>query len=69
MPIQYLQWQVRKDGFETAEAGEWGANLFDATSDMSFALFEKDKTPSGMVWVEGENSLFGCQGWATACLR
>jgi serine/threonine protein kinase/formylglycine-generating enzyme required for sulfatase activity/cephalosporin-C deacetylase-like acetyl esterase len=55
MPIQYLQWQVRKDGFETAEVGEWGANLSEASSDMSFALFEKDKTPSGMVWVAGGN--------------
>ncbi len=55
LPIQYLQWQVRKDRFETAEAGTWGANIFDASSEMSFALFEKDKAPSGMVWVEGGN--------------
>ncbi len=55
MPIQYLRWQVRKDGFETSDTGTWGAETFDASSDMSFALFEKDKTPSGMVWVEGGN--------------
>jgi eukaryotic-like serine/threonine-protein kinase len=47
IPFQYLQWQVKKDGFETAEAGA------PATSEMSFALIEKGKVPSGMVWVEG----------------
>jgi eukaryotic-like serine/threonine-protein kinase len=53
MPVQYLQWQVKKDGFETAEAGLWGADLDEASSKMSFALVEKGKAPSGMVWVEG----------------
>jgi formylglycine-generating enzyme required for sulfatase activity/cephalosporin-C deacetylase-like acetyl esterase/predicted Ser/Thr protein kinase len=53
MPIQYLRWQVKKDGFETAEAGLGAADLFETSSEISFALFEKGKTPSGMVWIEG----------------
>jgi eukaryotic-like serine/threonine-protein kinase len=53
MPLQNLQWQVKKDGFETAEAGLLGADLLEASSEMTFALVEKGKAPPGMVWVEG----------------
>jgi eukaryotic-like serine/threonine-protein kinase len=55
MPVQYLQWQVKKEGFETAEAGLWGADLFEASSEMTFTLVEKGKSSFGMVWVEGGN--------------
>jgi formylglycine-generating enzyme required for sulfatase activity/dienelactone hydrolase len=52
MSIQYLQWQIRKDGFETVEVGR-GVSVFGPSLNLSFALFEKGKAPSGMAWVEG----------------
>ena len=52
MPFQFARWQIRKEGFEPVEVGTWGASLFRRSSDLNFTLFQKDKTPPGMVWVE-----------------
>ena len=52
MPLQFLRWQVRKEGFEPVEVGSWGAFLLKKSSELHFTLFERGKTPPGMVWVE-----------------
>jgi formylglycine-generating enzyme required for sulfatase activity len=53
MPLQFLRWQVRKEGFEPVEVGSWGAFFLRKSSELHFSLFEKSKTPLGMVWVGG----------------
>jgi eukaryotic-like serine/threonine-protein kinase len=53
MPLQFLRWQVRKEGFEPVEVGSWRALLLRKRSELHFSLFEETKTPPGMVWVEG----------------
>src|SRR5947207_8641288 len=55
MPFQFSRWQIRKEGLETLEvgAGFYGANFWDQQLTLNLKLFEKNKTPSDMVWVAG----------------
>jgi formylglycine-generating enzyme required for sulfatase activity/DNA-binding winged helix-turn-helix (wHTH) protein len=56
MPLQFSRWQIQKEGFENVEvgAGFYGAGFWRQSPALNFALFEKNKTPSGMVWVAGD---------------
>ncbi len=56
MPLQFSRWQVRKESFENVEAGAgfYGSSFWQKDSTLNFTLFEKDKTPYGMVWVAGD---------------
>jgi eukaryotic-like serine/threonine-protein kinase len=52
-PVQFLRWQIRKEGFETVDAAQWTGWLSNKNPELNFTLFEKGKAPNGMVWVPG----------------
>jgi len=56
MPLQFSRWQIRKESFENVEtgAGFYGSRFWEQNATLKFTLFEKDKTPSRMVWVAGD---------------
>ena len=53
IPFGFFRWRIRKDGFEVFEAGPFGVEFWEKSHAFNFKLFEKDKTPPGMVWVPG----------------
>jgi len=53
IPLGFFRWQIRKNGFEVFEAGPFGVQFWEKSHAFDFKLFEKDKTPPGMVWVPG----------------
>jgi formylglycine-generating enzyme required for sulfatase activity/dienelactone hydrolase len=58
IPFGAFRWRIRKDGFETFEAGPYEVEMGNNGLSFDFALFEKDKSPAGMVWVPGASSWF-----------
>jgi len=54
MPFGLLRWRIGKQGFDTFEGGPYGAVVWDKNPILDFRLFEKDKSPPGMVWVPGD---------------
>jgi formylglycine-generating enzyme required for sulfatase activity len=58
IPFGAFRWRIRKEGFETFEGGPYEVEMGDNGLSLDFALFEKDKSPAGMVWVPGASSSF-----------
>jgi formylglycine-generating enzyme required for sulfatase activity len=65
MPLlQFLRWQIRKEGFETVEAARLTSFHITKDPELTFTLSEKGKVPAGMVWVPGGSfSLWTVSGW------